>query len=388
MPPAKPRAKGGRDDGMLATVAEQHDDPAGRLPLGRPDDAGRWASAGRSLGAAQPARPQLGARVVRRLGVDQPGVLPRRGQIRRVEQADQPQRLQRLEQQEALARHGVTWQIAPLRGDRPVVAVAGRPFVESSSRAQARPSASRPMVAWRRDTGPSAGAHARTRASDLQQAERWRSAPSQHRRIVRCAVDPRLMWHTWMCLPTAGPTAPTPVVIDVPFPAPACRRRIWRGLHDGAHLDHLAASTQATHAAPSPAEFGQGLVAAESYATATEILATAECLLAGDTHTVNDLRAGLIERIGRIPRYGEWHSGSRERSPALDEAAIVPSVEFTTLPYLAGSYVTGPLRLLSRPPPPPLLPDRLHEALRRRWAAACDQFAPAAALTKEASEIG
>jgi hypothetical protein len=120
---------------------------------------------------------------------------------------------------------------------------------------------------------------------------------------------------------------------------------------------------------------------------ATEILATAECLLAGDTHTVNDLRAGLIERIGRIPRYGEWHSGSRERSPALTEAAAIPGVEFTTLPYLAGSYVTGPLRLLSRPSPPPQLPDRLHEALQRRWAAACDQFPPAAALTKEASEI-
>jgi hypothetical protein len=139
--------------------------------------------------------------------------------------------------------------------------------------------------------------------------------------------------------------------------------------------------------APSPVEFGQGLVVAEAYAMATEILATVESLLAGETHLVNDLRSGLIERIGRIPRYGERLSSSRERSPALDEAAAVPSVEFTALPYLAGGYVTGPLQLLSRASPPPLLPARLHEALRQRWAAACDQFAPAAALAEKASEI-
>jgi hypothetical protein len=235
----------------------------------------------------------------------------------------------------------------------------------------------------------SAHADARTRASDLQWGERWRSAPSQDQRIVRCNVGPQLMWRTWMCLPAAGgPAGPAPVVIDVPFPVAACRRRIWRGLHDGAHLDHLAALARATRLAPTPVEFGQGLVVAESYAMAAEIVATVECLLAGETHPANDLRAGLIERIGRIPRYGEWLSSSRERSPALDEAAIVPSVEFAALPYLAGSYVTGPLRLLSGASPPPLLPARLHEALRQRWAAACDQFAPAAELAEEASKIG
>ena len=44
--------------------------------------------------------------------------------------------------------------------------------------------------------------------------------------------------------------------------------------------------------APSPGEFGAGLLIAESYAMAVEMLAAVECILAGEGHAVGSSAPG------------------------------------------------------------------------------------------------
>lgn len=50
---------------------------------------------------------------------------------------------------------------------------------------------------------------------------------------------------------------------EVPSTATALAQQVWRGIHEGAHLDHMTALARSGPVAPSPAEFGSGLLAAE-----------------------------------------------------------------------------------------------------------------------------
>ncbi len=178
-------------------------------------------------------------------------------------------------------------------------------------------------------------------ARQLSWGARYRPLPADEHVTVRLPVPRRLARRTWMCLP--GLAGPGTAVAEVPSTATPLAQQIWRGIHEGAHLDHLAALARLGgpgQAAPSPAEFGAGLLVTESYAMAVEILAAVECILAGEGRAVWQLGAGLIERATRLP------GGSR------------PAAEFADLPTLAEVYVLGPLEILTRvtadeaPPPP------------------------------------
>ncbi len=99
-----------------------------------------------------------------------------------------------------------------------------------------------------------------------------------------------------------------------------------------------------------PGEFGAGLLLAESYAMAVEILAAVECVLAGEGRAVRQLGAGLIERATRLP------GGSN------------PAAEFEDLPTLAEVYVLGPLEVLSGGPASATSARRAHRAAARSVA--------------------
>ena len=206
---------------------------------------------------------------------------------------------------------------------------------------------------------------AETGADQLRWGAPHRPGPIGEYPVVRCAIDRELVWRTWMSLP--GDDGPRLILVEVPSPVPARRQRLWRGLHDGAHFDHMAALYRLAPTAPSPAEFGSGLLATEAYAMAVEILATVEFLLAGDADVALELRSGLLERVGRL------RAGS--------------VAEFFALPRLAESYVLGPLRLLAGRDSGLLLPPALLDPLRERWGRACDAFPPAAWLTAMAGQL-
>jgi hypothetical protein len=200
----------------------------------------------------------------------------------------------------------------------------------------------------------------------LRWGRRYRPSPGDVEPVVVRRPLPRgLMWRSWFRLPWAGDTRT--VVVERPSRDPAIRRLIWRGVHDGAHLDHITALTGLTDAAPSPVEFGWGLAVAESYAMAVEITATVASLLGGDLPVTAELRRGLLERVRR-----------------LTEPDIT---EFTALPALAEAYVVGPLRLLSGGSLGPLLPGSLTEPLKRRWDALAAAFPAAANLTRAARNL-
>jgi hypothetical protein len=220
---------------------------------------------------------------------------------------------------------------------------------------------------------------------------RYRPSPSEGYRTVRLPVTRFLARRTWMCLPGRPGSAPgpTPVIAEVPSTASPLAQQIWRGIHEGAHLDHLSALT--THrpaalgpaavgpaavgpaavgsAGPSPAEFGAGLLIAESYAMAVEIVAAVECILAEEGHAVWQLGAGLIERATRLP------GGSD------------PVPEFTDLPTLAEVYVLGPLEVLAGGDATRALPEQIAGSLRARWRSACAAYPPAAAFWSAAAEL-
>jgi hypothetical protein len=228
----------------------------------------------------------------------------------------------------------------------------------------------------------------------------YRPSPSDAYRTVRLPVDRSLARRTWMCLPgrvgarvgarlgaqLGAQLGAEPglglVVTEVPSTASPLEQQIWRGIHEGAHLDHLAAlaredasasiregMTASGPAAPNPAEFGAGLLIAESYAMAVEIIAAVECILAGEGHAVWQLGAGLIERATRLP------GGSD------------PVLEFTYLPTLSEVYLLGPLEILTGGDVVRALPGQLVGALRSRWRAACAAYPPAASFAAAAAEL-
>jgi hypothetical protein len=215
-------------------------------------------------------------------------------------------------------------------------------------------------------------------AKQLSWGARYRPSPGDAHRTVRLPVSRFLARRTWMCLPSPPGSEPGlpgtrpgagPVVAEVPSTASPLAQQIWRGIHEGAHLDHLRALTALGSAAPSPAEFGAGLMIAESYAMAVEILAAAECVLAEEGHAVWQLGAGLIERATRLP------GGSN------------PAPEFADLPTLAEVYVRGPLEILTGGDAARALPEQILGSLRARWRSARAAYPPAAAFAAAAAEL-
>jgi hypothetical protein len=216
-------------------------------------------------------------------------------------------------------------------------------------------------------------------ARQLAWGARYRPSPSDAHRTVRLPVNRFLARRTWMCLPgRPGPgrpgsgrpnPGPGPAVAEVPSTASPLAQQIWRGIHEGAHLDHLAALTALGAAAPSPAEFGAGLLIAESYAMAVEILAAVECVLAEEGHAVWQLGVGLIERATRLP------GGS------------APAPEFVDLPTLAEVYVRGPLEVLTGGDAVRALPEQIVGSLRARWRSACAAYQPADVFASAAAEL-
>jgi hypothetical protein len=208
-------------------------------------------------------------------------------------------------------------------------------------------------------------------ARQLAWGARYRPSPSADHVTLRLPLNRRLARRTWMCLP--GLPAPGTAIAEVPSTATAMEQQIWRGIHEGAHLDHLSAVARlGRQLAPSPGEFGAGLLVAESYAMAVELLAAVECVLAGEGHAVWQLGAGLIERATRLP------------------GGANPAPEFTDLPTLAEVYLIGPLDVLSGGPGPSasaVLPSELTRSLRDRWRAACAAYPPAAAFAASAAGL-
>ncbi|WP_212735709.1 hypothetical protein, partial [Herbidospora galbida] len=172
----------------------------------------------------------------------------------------------------------------------------------------------------------------------LRWGERHRPHATRAVTVVDGSRFAGLAWRTWMRLP--GERGLITVLVDRTHRAPEIRRRVWRGIHDGAHLDHLAACGD-------DLEFGRGLLAAETYAMAVELVALAET---ADPAVRRVLRQGVLERIARISGHPELGS----------------------LPTLASVYVTGALRLLGGEAGGRVegVPEELREPLRARWVRA------------------
>jgi hypothetical protein len=217
---------------------------------------------------------------------------------------------------------------------------------------------------------PSGPACPLSSAQQLAWGARFRPLPSAEHVTVRLPVSRRLARRTWMCLP--GLPDPGTAVAEVPSTATPLAQQVWRGIHEGAHLDHLAMLSRLARqgpAAPSPAEFGTGLMLTESYAMAVEILAAVECILAGEGQAVWQLGAGLIERATRLP------GGSH------------PAAEFADLPTLAEVYVLGPAEILAGGSAAGALPAEIVGPLRARWLAATAAYPPAAEFGSAAGEL-
>jgi hypothetical protein len=195
-------------------------------------------------------------------------------------------------------------------------------------------------------------------ARQLAWGVRYRPSPSEGHVTLRLPVNRRLARRTWMCLP--GLPGPGTAIAEVPSTATSLEQQIWRGIHEGAHLDHLTSLARRGPRAPSPEEFGAGLLVAESYAMAVEILAAVECILAGEGQAVWQLGAGLIERATRLP------------------GGTNPAAEFADLPTLAEVYLLGPLEVLAGGAAADALPEEIISSLRDRWRAACAAYPPAA----------
>jgi hypothetical protein len=205
-------------------------------------------------------------------------------------------------------------------------------------------------------------------ARQLAWGRRYRPSPSDDYVTLRPPVNRRLARRTWMCLP--GLPDPATAIAEVPSTAAPMAQQIWRGIHEGAHLDHLSSLARlGGPLVPSPGEFGAGLLLAESYAMAVEILAAVECVLAGEGHAVRQLGAGLIERATRLP------------------GGANPAAKFADLPTLAEVYVLGPLQVLTGGPASATLPPEITRPLRDRWQDACAAYAPAAVFGSAAAEL-
>jgi hypothetical protein len=205
-------------------------------------------------------------------------------------------------------------------------------------------------------------------ARQLAWGVRYRPSPSEGHVTLNLPVNRRLARRTWMCLP--GRPGPGTAILELPSTATPMAQQIWRGIHEGAHLDHLSSLARLSGpVAPNPGEFGAGLLVAESYAMAVEILAAVECVLAGEGHAVWQLGAGLIERATRLP------GGSN------------PAAEFADLPTLAEVYVLGPLEVLAGGPAAAALPAEITRSLADRWRSAGAAYPPAAAFGSAAAEV-
>jgi len=207
-------------------------------------------------------------------------------------------------------------------------------------------------------------------ARQLAWGVRFRPSPSDAHVTLVLPVDRRLARRTWMCLP--GLPGPGTAIAEVPSTGTPLEQQVWRGIHEGAHLDHLASLARLEPGGPPPpgrGEFGAGLLIAESYAMAVEILAAVECVLAGEGHAVWQLGAGLIERATRLP------------------GGIRPAAEFADLPALAEIYLLGPLEVLVGGTAADALPDEIAGPLRDRWEAAGAAYPPAAAFGSAAAAL-
>jgi hypothetical protein len=193
----------------------------------------------------------------------------------------------------------------------------------------------------------------------------FRPSPTGEHVTLRLPVTRRLARRTWMCLPGL----PGPGIAEVQSTATVPEQQIWRGIHEGAHLDHLTSLARLGHGAPSPGEFGAGLLTAESYAMAVELLAAVECILAGEGQSVRQLGAGLIERATRLP------------------GGANPAAEFVDLPTLAEIYLFGPLEVLVGGPAAAALPAGLVSSLHDRWRTACAAYRPAVAFASAAAAL-
>src|SRR2546422_287300 len=109
----------------------------------------------------------------------------------------------------------------------------------------ARPRGTAPArsAAWTRRSAPGASA----------------PAVSKQHVPLPLPVPRRLARRTWMCLP--GVPGPGTAIAEVPSTATPLEQQIWRGIHEGAHLDHLTSlAGLGGPLAPSPGEFGAGLL--------------------------------------------------------------------------------------------------------------------------------
>ncbi|WP_157248218.1 hypothetical protein [Nonomuraea typhae] len=221
--------------------------------------------------------------------------------------------------------------------------------------------------------------------AQLRWGERYRPSARRGHRVVAGERFAGLVRRTWIRLP--GHPA---VLVDVPRQGPEPVRRVWRGIHDGAHLDHLALAGEG------PVEFGHGLLAAESYAMAVELVALLESLERGDVQVAACLRDGLAERIGRLPGFP---GPLRQAGRTVRRAAGHRSPDLAHLPRLAATYVTGPLRLLAGHGPASAghgpspvgdghaLPARLWRDLLGRWSALTRRWPAAQRLMADVADI-
>ena len=147
-------------------------------------------------------------------------------------------------------------------------------------------------------------------ARQLALGARYRPSPSEGYRTVRLPVTRFLARRTWMCLPGLREGLrpdPVPVIAEVPVHCRPARAAdlAWHPRRGAPRppqcADHPQACLPSVRGAPSPAEFGAGLLIAESYAMAVEIVAAVECILAEEGHAVWQLGAGLIKRATRLP---------------------------------------------------------------------------------------
>lgn len=253
------------------------------------------------------------------------------------------------------------------------------------------------------DADPPIGPALRADMSGLMRwGEPWRPRRGRRRRdpwsVLPTRIDRQLAWRCWMRLPgpdTREPARVTLIETAPPKPqaphtaAAALRQRVCHGIHNGAHLDHLSALSVDSHptTAHSPLEFGAGLLAAESYAMAVEILAAAECAAARRPAEARQLGLGLIERIGRLPGYPGWYDQASNNGllpsagrSALADAMAIRIGEFAGLPSLAANYLIGPLRFIAGAADPAYFPADLTDAFRARWDHAAHRFPPAARL--------
>jgi hypothetical protein len=196
------------------------------------------------------------------------------------------------------------------------------------------------------------------RAIRARRAWRPTSCDPQVRFVEMPDLPTGLLWRGWFL----APTGPTMVVVDERLDP--VRMDIWWGVHNGTHLDHLAATSEQ---GPSHLEFGEGLLVAESLAMSAELLAGAEALAIGNSQIQQTIADGLEERVGHL-----CLTGYERNSETFQRAVASWSEEFGDLPVLSEAYVSGPLDLLRHRHIHPLIPSWILESFENRWSELAD----------------